>query len=136
MMKKGIIVVLCIIVVFGAVSGLHIIRNKNPFDKLDVSDIRQIELSDPVHWVTTESEDDINLIVHTLKGTHLKRIIPMNKDGFAATLNVRVRSGKEISIVVRSEEMMINDACYKTDKDYGDVFQGILRQIEERTNDI
>lgn len=106
-------------------------RNKNPLDGLRASDVQEVELSGPVHWVSTERKEDIDLIVHTLKSIKLKRIISTNKDGFAAALTIRLSSGKEINIVIRPEEIVLDDAYYKPDKDYSSTFQEILKQIEE-----
>ena len=131
-MKRTIlIVVICISVVCVAVSAVHVMRNKNPFDKLSVSDIQQIVLSDPAHEATTENDNDIKLILHTLKNIKLKRISSTKKDGFAAIIIMKLSSGKKTDIIIRSGEMVINNASYKPDKDYGVVFQSILEQIVE-----
>ena len=131
MKRMILIVVICISVVCVAASAVHVMRNKNPFDKLSASDIQQVDLSDPAHVVTTEDENDIKLILHTLKNIKLKRISSTKKDGFAAIIIMKLSSGKKTDIIIRSGEMVINNASYKPDKDYGRVFQNILEQIVE-----
>ena len=131
MKRMILIVVICISVVCVAASAVHVMRNKNPFDKLSASDIQQADLSDPAHVVTTEDENDIKLILHTLKNIKLKRISSTKKDGFAAIIIMKLSSGKKTDIIIRSGEMVINNASYKPDKDYGRVFQNILEQIVE-----
>lgn len=44
---------------------------------------------------------------------------------------MKLSSGKKTDIIIRSGEMVINNASYKPDKDYGRVFQNILEQIVE-----
>lgn len=134
-MKRTIlIVVICISAVCVAASAVHVMHNKNPFDKLTVSDIQQVDLSEPVHVVTTENENDIKLILHTLKNIKLKRISSTKKDGFTTIINIRLSSGEETSIIIRSGEMVINNVSYKPDKDYGRAFQSIIERIVESQN--
>ena len=131
-MKRTILmVVFCIIAMCVAARVAYVMRNKNPFDKLSASDIRQVELSNPAHVATTENEIDIKLILHTLKNMKLKRISSTKKDGFTAIIIMKLSSGKKTNIIIRSGEMVINNASYKPDKDYGVVFQSILEQIVE-----
>lgn len=79
MKRMILIVVICISVVCVAASAVHVMRNKNPFDKLSASDIQQVDLSDPAHVVTTEDENDIKLILHTLKTSSLKELVQLRK---------------------------------------------------------
>lgn len=131
MKKTKLIIVLFISVLCVSVAVIHIMSNKNPFSKLSVDDIQQIELSDSAEEiVSTGKVEDIQLIFNTLNSMKLKRAFSSRKDGFAAKVTLKLKSGKQTEVLIRSKDIMINDKCYEPDKNYCDEFRNILQQIK------
>lgn len=131
MKKTKLIIVLFISVLCVSVSVIHIMRNKNPFSKLSADDIQQIQLSDSAEEiVTTDKVEDIQLIVNALNSMKLKSVVSSGKDGFAARVTLKLKSGKQTEVLIRSKDIMINDKCFEPDKNYCDEFRNILQQIK------
>lgn len=79
-------------------------------------------MSRPSETVTIDGKEDKKHLLELLQKMKLKRRLVNPKDGFVFLIQINLKSGDEVSVVVSSEEITVDNKVYKAGNDYSEEF--------------
>lgn len=107
-----------------------------PLKDMNIAELDKMTIAYHVEWIETAEQEDMKAAVEALQSLHLRRAIPMDYDGFNATIDFYYQDGSTGWITIRGEDIIINDKYYKCDKDYSDDFRKVIEKIAKNPKTI
>jgi len=118
---KFVLVTVSVALVFAALIGLWIgTRNVNIMKDVDINEIEKIEIYQNNKASILSEENDVKEFVKLFESMELDKTFSNSKEGYAFSIDVYYKNGKESKIIVRSSEIIIDCKFYKCDKSYCD----------------
>ena len=128
-MKKLIIILLLFLVVL----GLFLFFGGNNLNKINSSEIQEIEITNPVSSVTITNQEDIQKLLEILQKPELKRdYFHSYPDGFAFLIDIRLASGESSHITIRSDSVTVDRYFYKSPASLCDEVDSFFESINNK----
>ena len=120
-----------ILLLFLVVLGLLLLLGKNNLNKINSSEVREIEITNPVSNYTITNHEDIQNLMEILHKTKFKRdYFHKYTDGFAYMIEIRLDSGKTTHISIRSDSATINQHFYQSSASLCDELNSFFESIK------
>ncbi len=128
-MKKLITILSFILVVL----GLLLFLGGNNLSKITSSEIKEIEITNPVSYLTITNQKEIQNLLEILQEADFKRdYFHSNPDGFAYLIDIRLVSGKTTHIAIRSDSATIDQHFYQSSSSLCDEVDSFFESIKKK----
>lgn len=137
MKRKTIMVSVGCLITFLAIGMIwYWMGEVKPLKDMNIAALDKMTIAYHVEWIETAEQEDMKAAVESLQSLHLRRAIPMDYDGFNATIDFYYQDGSTGWITIRGEDIIINDKYYKCDEDYSDDFRKVIEKIAKNPKTI
>ena len=107
-----------------------------PLKDIDVASLDKMTIAYHVEWIETSEQEDIREAALALQSMHLRRAIPLDYDGFNASIDFYNQDGSTSWVTIRGDDIIINHKYYRCDKDYSDDFRKVIEKIAKNPKTI
>ncbi|MGM9973066.1 MAG: hypothetical protein ACI33K_03350 [Clostridiaceae bacterium] len=105
--------------------------------ELKTSDIKEIFIAHPAGYYTITRQEDIQILLDTLKSIDNIRKVPEMKAG-GMLINIILKNGETMDISLRSGDIIIKGQHYKATDDYynniSEIFHHLSKEYDMKTN--
>ncbi|MBE5924202.1 MAG: hypothetical protein E7271_07025 [Lachnospiraceae bacterium] len=128
-MKKILIILLFFLVVL----GFLVFVGGNNLNKINSSEVQEIEITNPRSNFTITNQKDIQNLLKVLQKTELNRkYFHSHPDGFAFMIEIRLVSGETTHISIRSDSATIDRNFYKSPASLCDEVDSYFESIKNK----
>lgn len=132
-MKKNITILTSILIIIIIVIAVWVRSgNANQLKNMNTAGIVEITIGDPTKYYSITKREDIQTLFNQLQSMNLIRKFNNNKDGFAFSIVIKLKSGEKIYMSMLSKDVRINNHNYKPDKNYCNSIRKVFDELSKK----